>query len=141
MTALIKFAGRLPQIRQFLFFGLVGASSTAVHYLVALALSQIIPLWTANPLGFACAFFVSYFGHSYLTFRLEKVQRSHKERIPRFALVAFSGFCLTQGIIIALSHYTHLPNWLILAVALGVVPVLTFIAAKFWVFARHKASQ
>lgn len=134
-------AGKLPHIRQFLFFGLVGASSTAVHYIVALAFAQTMPLAWANPLGFVTAFLVSYLGHTYLTFGLEKAQRSHRQRLPRFALVAFGSFCLTQMIVIALSHYTVLPNWLILAIALAIVPVLTFLAAKFWVFNTSTASE
>lgn len=128
-----------PQVRQFLLFGLVGASSTAVHYLVALALSQVMPLSWANPVGFISAFLVSYFGHSYLTFELEKAEQSHRKRLPRFALVAFGGFCMTQVIVVTLSSQSTQPNWLILAIALAVVPVLTFVAAKFWVFARQKA--
>ncbi|WP_137136904.1 DUF6311 domain-containing protein [Rhizobium sp. FKY42] len=123
-----------PQIRQFLFFGLVGASSTAVHYIVALVLSQFVTLAWANPAGFMTAFLVSYFGHTHLTFGVEKMHRSHGSRLPRFALVAFAGFCLTQGIVMTLSSHSTLPNWLILAVALAVVPILTFLATKFWVF-------
>lgn len=125
---------RLLRLRQFLVFALVGASSTAVHFTVALTLSQIMALTLANPVGFVTAFFVSYLGHTHLTFDVQKAHRSHRQRLPRFALVAFGGFCLTQVIVVTLSSYSALPNWLILAIALAVVPIMTFLAAKFWVF-------
>lgn len=130
-----------PQVRQFLLFGLVGGSSTAVHYLLALALSQVMTLPWANPVGFISAFLVSYFGHSYLTFRLEQAQQKHRKRLPRFALVALGGFCMTQVIVVTLSSQTTFPNWLILAIALAVVPVLTFVAAKFWVFEKRESTE
>lgn len=136
-------AGLAPhyaRFRQVAIFGLVGVSSTAVHYGVALLLSQAMPLAYANPFGFLAAFLVSYLGHSHLTFAVAEGQRRHAERLPRFALVAVAGFCLTQAIVMALSALTGLPNWLILAIALVVVPVLTFIAAKFWVFGSKAAA-
>ena len=128
------------RLRQFLVFGLVGASSTAVHYLVALSLSHVMTILWANPVGFITAFVVSYFGHSRLTFGLQKAQRTHKKRLPRFALVAFGGFCMNQVIVVILSSQSTLPNWLTLAIALAVVPIVTFVAAKFWVFTHHIAS-
>ena len=127
-----------PRIgREIAVFIAVGLLATAVHYAVALSLTVLLPLTLANPCGFAVALIVSYLGHARLTFSAMAGQISHRERFPRFALVALGGFALNQSIVLILSQ-TTLPNWLVLGVALAVVPFATFIASKFWVFAARK---
>ncbi|MDO1585587.1 GtrA family protein [Rhizobium oryzicola] len=120
--------------RQIAFFAAVGLLATAVHYAAALLLTRFLPLTLANPCGFAVALMVSYFGHARLTFSAVAGQGRHVRRFPKFILVALGGFIINQSIVFALSR-TVLPNWLVLGIAIAVVPVATFIASKFWVFA------
>lgn len=125
--------------REVSMFALVGLGATAVHYVVALALSLVMPVMLANPFGFIAAFGVSYVGHGVLTFRLTPEARDHKRHLPRFALTAFGGFLIGQALLMLLRSFTSLPDWLVLAIALGTVPVFTFTLSRFWVFTAAKS--
>ncbi|MCW5721251.1 MAG: GtrA family protein [Devosia sp.] len=127
--------GKTETVRQAGTFALVGLAATGVHYLVALTLSLIMPVTWANPFGFLVAFGVSYIGHGRLTFRLAEGEHQHRKRLPRFALTATTGFLIGQGLLMALRALTPLPDWLALGIALGVVPVFTFVTSRIWVFA------
>ncbi|WEJ32928.1 GtrA family protein [Devosia sp. SD17-2] len=126
--------GTAETARQAGVFALVGLVATGVHYVVALALSLVMPVVWANPFGFLVAFSVSYFGHGRLTFRLKDGEQHHRKRLPRFAAAATAGFLIGQGLLMALRATTPLPDWLALGIALGVVPVFTFAVSKIWVF-------
>ena len=119
-------------------FALVGIAATGVHYVVALGLSLVMPVTWANPFGFLVAFGVSYVGHGRLTFRLSADDTQHKKRLPRFALTATTGFLIGQGLLLALRALTPLPDWLALGIALGVVPVFTFVTSRLWVFSSAR---
>lgn len=106
--------------------------------MVALVLALAMPVTWANPFGFLVAFGVSYIGHGRLTFRLAQGERQHKKRLPRFALTAITGFLIGQGLLIALRALTPSPDWLALAIALGVVPVFTFLTSRIWVFSATR---
>lgn len=121
-------------------FALVGLAATGVHYLVALALSLAMPVTWANPFGFLVAFGVSYIGHGRLTFRLAEGEQHHRKRLPRFALTATTGFLIGQGLLLALRALTPFPDWLALGIALGVVPVFTFVTSRIWVFSSARSN-
>ncbi|WP_099864273.1 GtrA family protein [Pararhizobium haloflavum] len=131
-------------LRQISTFAGVGVAATLVHYLTALALSLMMPIAYANPFGFGAAFFVSYFGHLHLTFRLDPSERRHAQRLPRFFLTAFSGFLIGQAILVALTSIDVLPGPAALAIAVFTVPVITFVASRLWVFRvkpQHDATR
>ncbi len=123
--------------REIAVFIAVGLLATAVHYAVALSLTVLLPLTLANPCGFAVALIVSYLGHARLTFSAMAGQISHRERFPRFALVALGGFALNQSIVLILSQ-TTLPNWLVLGARLPWCRSQPSSLRKFWVFAARK---
>ena len=114
-------------IRQVATFGLVGIAATAVHYGTALAVSQVIPLAYANPIGFLAAFSVSYFGHLRLTFRISAQDSNHRMRMIKFFVVASLGFLMGQTILLILASTDRFPEWLTLLIAVGAVPVTTFV--------------
>lgn len=122
------------QFRQLATFGLVGITATAVHYVTALALSQVIPLAYANPVGFLAAFGVSYFGHLRLTFRVAVSETRHTTRLTRFFVVAMLGFLAGQTMLLTLSSTGVLKEWQTLLIAVAIIPVTTFIISRFWVF-------
>lgn len=129
---------RTETLRQASTFAIVGLVATAVHYVVALVLSTMMPVVWANPFGFMLAFGVSYFGHGRLTFRLAAADRDHKRQLPKFALTAATGFLIGQAILATLRHFTPWPDWQILGLALGVVPAFTFAISRIWVFTVAK---
>lgn len=124
-------------LRQLATFGLVGIAATAVHYFTALAVSFVLPLAYANPFGFLAAFGVSYIGHLRLTFRIDDQESNHGPRLMKFFAVAFAGFLVGQGALLGmLSRFPMLPEWLVLMLAVGIVPVTTFLVSRFWVFRK-----
>ncbi|MCK0714082.1 GtrA family protein [Chromohalobacter sarecensis] len=111
-------------------FGLVGGIATGVHLLVAGAL---LGLWSemsefaANLVAFLAAFQVSLIGHRRVTFR-------RRGRAKRFFLVAALGFALNNGVLAALLAVTPLSGFIAVAIATLTVPVLTYLASRFWAF-------
>lgn len=128
-------------VRQVATFGMVGIAATAVHYFTAFGASQLIPLAYANPIGFLAAFGVSYLGHLRLTFRIPAQESNHRMRMIKFFAVALLGFFTGQAVLLALAATGRFPEWLTLLVAVGVVPVTTFVISRFWVFAQAPSDR
>jgi len=122
--------------RQIIAFASVGVAATIVHYVAALIAAQWLPISFANPIGFVVAFFVSYLGHVQFTFQLRGEDRRHRNRLPKFAVTAVSGFLLGQTILLTLTRVTNTPDFVALAVAVASVPVITFALSKLWVFRK-----
>lgn len=120
--------------RQVVAFGLVGVAATLTHYVAALMAAWFLPLLWANPVGFLVAFFVSYLGHVRFTFQVSSEDRRHRQRLPRFAITAATGFVIGQCVLLVLTRLMAGPDWLILGLAVGSVPVITFLLSRLWVF-------
>ncbi|MCT8467705.1 GtrA family protein [Chromohalobacter canadensis] len=111
-------------------FGLVGVIATGGHLLVA---GVLLGLWpgmsefVANLVAFLAAFQVSLIGHRRVTFR-------RRGRATRFFLVAALGFALNNGVLAALLAVTPLSGFIAVAIATLMVPVLTYLASRFWAF-------
>ena len=136
MAALLSLLRRLPQG---LLFVCVGGAAAVTHLLVVALVVQglaLAPL-AANVLGFLVAFCVSYGGHTLLTFSEHKAP--HRQALPRFFLVACCSFALNEVLYYIALHQWHLHYlWSLFAVLL-IVAIVTFVAAKFWAFARSAA--
>jgi len=115
-------------------FTMVGAAAALVHYIVAVALESgaAIAASNANIVGFLCAFPVSYFGHRALSFSTQKT--SHSQAFPKFLMIACGGFLGNQLLVISALHMTSLPFWLVLAVAMVIVAISTYILSRYWAF-------
>ena len=131
----LKLADVRELFRQLVTFGVVGVAATVVHYFVALAASMFIPIVFANPVGFLCAFWVSYFGHLHLTFQVSGMSKNHLARIAKFFAVALAGFLVGQGaLVVLLSKIPMLADWQALMLAVAIVPITTFVISRIWVF-------
>lgn len=119
-------------------FFFVGLLAALTHYLVAvMATAQLN--WTeasANLCGFCCAFPVSYFGHRGWSFR--KQISAHGQSLPRFFLLATSGFIANQLLVLAALRWTPMPFWLVLALVMLIVATSTYLLSRHWAF-RHSA--
>jgi putative flippase GtrA len=124
--------------RQLAVFGLVGVMATVTHYLVALGCHEIAGtgLHASNLIGYACAVGVSYFGHGLLTFRVQLDGRV----LRRFVLVSIATFAASAGILAGLEDYLNLPHRLSLAVVVMVIPLISFLLNKLWVY-RHPEAR
>ncbi len=115
-------------------FTLIGAIAALVHYVVAVVCetgAHIAPTW-ANVAGFTCAFPVSYFGHR--TFSFAGMKHQHRQALPKFFLVAISGFFANQSMLMLSLSYTPLPFWLALGLVMIVVATATYLFSRYWAF-------
>lgn len=112
-------------------FGGVGALATLVHLSVAAIAFTVWPTispFLANLLAFLVAFQISFWGHRRFTFR--KDGRAH-----RFFVLALGGFALNNGVLAALLAVSPIEGILAITVATFTVPLLMYVAARFWAFA------
>jgi putative flippase GtrA len=115
-------------------FGIVGVAATLTHMLFALvALNQLglapIP---ANLIGFLVAFAVSFGGHSYWTFRGHGA--AVKTSLVRLLIVAVFSLLLNNAVLWLLVEQTLLSDDISIIIAVLVVPPVTYLLSKFWVF-------
>ncbi len=119
---------------QVLRFALVGAAATCTHYIVALISAIHINLYGANLLGYVAAVAISYLGHQRFSFRVAAEDVSHQRQLPRFVAGSLGGLALSYLLLALMRDWLGAPNWLSLAVAVGLVPVYAFVLNKLWVF-------
>ncbi|MCB5187545.1 GtrA family protein [Methylobacillus caricis] len=127
------------RIRSVSWFTIIGVLAAVVHYVVAVTLESqttISPGW-ANLGGFILAFPVSYLGHHYLSFAGNRT--SHLHALPRFLLVACSGFLANQFLLLALLYLLPLPFWFILGGVMAIVAAGTYLLSHYWAFAREQS--
>lgn len=113
-------------------FGGVGVLATLVHLSVAALCFQFWPAispFLANLVAFLVAFQVSFWGHRHYTFRRDG-------RLHRFFALALGGFALNNGVLATLLALTPLPGFTAIVFATFAVPLLVYLAARFWAFAE-----
>jgi putative flippase GtrA len=115
-------------------FAIVGVVATLTHMLLALTLLNLggLPPLPANILAFCVAFFVSFAGHSFWTFRGHGAEL--KASMVRLLITAGCGFLLNNGTLWLLLVLTALGDDLSVILAALVVPPATYLMNKFWVF-------
>lgn len=121
--------------RQLLSFGSVGMLATLAHVAVAYLLltgTSINP-YLANLAGFLSAVGISFIGNARLTFGYSE---NWWPAFARFAVVSLTSLGLTSAIL-AVVEARGLAYWTYVLATLAIVPVLTFMLSKFWVFASR----
>lgn len=134
--SLLERALRRAPSGEILRFGIVGVGATLTH----LGLLRVGVEWfgaspvLANGLAFCVAVLVTYFGQSRWVFR------SHGHdiaRLRKFLLSVCGGLFLNVGIM-ALTVQVLGLNYLVGFVSgLVIIPAVTFVINKFWVFGRE----
>lgn len=127
-------------LQQVLRFIGVGAIATLIHVIVALVTQKFLhfPAQGANFTGFCASVGFSYFGHASFTFGARK---NHAFQLPRFVLVALIGLATSSTITYIV--VTKMSGSFLSAMALValIVPLMTFLSSKFWVFAANPARE
>lgn len=117
-------------------FGLVGLSATLVHagvyaVLTALALSSAL---AANFVAYACAVLVSLIGHSRWTFAGHGQDGAGTALTARFIATSLTSLGLNTLLVWLVVHRAELdPLWAVPGMVL-IVPLLTYLLMKHWVF-------
>ena len=133
-----RHSGARPvRVREVVAFGAVGATAFLVHFAVVAATVPLglAPL-VANVLGFLAAFAVSFVGHGRWSFPAEG--RPVAPALKRFAVVAVGGFVLNESAYAVLLRETMLDYRLALFIVLSAVAGLTWLAGRYWAFARRQ---
>jgi putative flippase GtrA len=125
---------KIEFVKQVLRFGIVGTTAAVVNLAIVIGLVEfklLSPLG-ANIIAFAIAFQVSYFGHRLWTF--SRTTNTHKTAIPRLLVISVSSFIANEGFFYVFLTVFQLPYILALFLTLTVLPVISFIFNKWWVF-------
>jgi putative flippase GtrA len=125
---------RSPFLFQLVRFGIVGSIAAAVHFstVVCLVELKLMPPLTANIIAFLMGFQVSYWGHRRWTFKGTTVY--HHVAMMRLFIVAATNLVANQTLFYFFFKVIQLPYMLALLLVLSILPVMTFILGKFWVF-------
>ena len=125
----------MPQpMTEILRFGAVGLAATAVHWaILSLAVETFgMPPSLANGTAFVCAAFVTYLGQSLWVFTARS--RHGTMQVLRFAMSLVFGFAANVAIMAISVHVLDLPYQVGFLLTLVVVPALSFLVNRFWVF-------
>ena len=126
-----------PTVRQFVKYGIVGASNTVITFVVYSVLVTLgVPYTIALLLGYAVGSLNSYFLNRHWTFRARDI--AHTQAGTRFAIVQVCAIGVNELLLYVLVHHAGVAK--IPAQAILTVPVLavTFFVNRLWSFARPK---
>ncbi|WP_424941667.1 GtrA family protein [Aliiroseovarius sp. S253] len=118
-------------------FAGVGGLATLVHVCVALIANSVFGLdgLVANFSGFIAAVLLSYFGHARITFQ---TRPDHAQHMPRFLFVSLVGLLTSSSVVWLITERMGQGFGLSMALVAIAVPLASFFAMKFWVFAQHR---
>ncbi|QKV19809.1 GtrA family protein [Oricola thermophila] len=115
-------------------FGIVGIAATMLYMVLALAFEASFPRWpaAAGAVGaYAIAGLFSYFAHKLFTFGSEC---DHAQEAPRFIVVTLGGYALAALLPLVLHDIMKLPLLLPVLLTATLVPIVNFIALRWFVF-------
>lgn len=114
-------------------FLLVGGLAGLVHIAGVVLFSTVWPVHPilANTFGFLMAFCFSSIGHMMFTFR---VTEGRAQAVARWFVVSFSALLVSDGVLHVLAEVLHWYLPLVQAIAIAVIPCVSFLAGKLWAF-------
>lgn len=119
---------------QFIRFGLIGVLAALLHFAIASSLSSYahINVMYSNVAGFVCAFWVSFFGHHYFSFRASHL--SIKQTLPKFACVALVGFLINENLLFIFKYAFAMPDSAALIAAILLTALISFVLNRYFAF-------
>ena len=134
---------RVPIIRQFGKFGIVGASSTIIDFGVFNLLNAhiLLPVWLAHACSFSISVCNSYYWNSRWTFKGRRTRNAVHE-FHLFLLISLVGLLLSEAIILNALRFLPAPHTLLQkngAKVLATVFVMfwNFLANRRWTFPKQ----
>lgn len=124
-------------IEQFWRFSVVGVIGTAVHYIVLIALVQMMNFDTvgASAVGFAAGALVNYSLNYRFTFKSTK---RHQEAMLKFFAIAVIGLVLNSSIMEFAVHQLHLHYLVSQIIATALVLIWSFGGNRLWAFREKR---
>ncbi len=139
MKLLVNFTHKLKDaggIFELMRFVLIGGLATLTDLAVTLAIFFTMPGLHENVVtscAFAVAFFVSYFGHRYVTFR-------RGGSMLRFFMLSGSMLLLRNALVfIMVTYWMH--GLIPIITAMALVTIITYLCSKLLVFTRQKSES
>ena len=127
-------------VRQPIVFGVVGVSLALIYFVAASAGSAGLGLEPAIASG--CSYLLmiplAYFAHRIITFRSSAV---HKVAFPRFVVTSCMGVALSWVIPYLASRLFAAPHWLSFLAVCVIVPTLSFVTTRAWVFVEARRTS
>lgn len=117
-----------------IWFALVGASAALTHMLAFASFKNHWIPEAANAAGFVIAFFVSFAGHRWLSFR--GADTSVAQSLGRFAATALGGFLTNEIVFTLLLRGLGWSAWAALLVGLVTAAGQTYVLSRWWAFRR-----
>jgi len=120
-------------------FGTIGVAATLTHLISALVLNEILGvsvIWS-NFTAFLIAWPVSYMGNFFWTF---ETGANHQKSMPRFGITSLTGLFVSQLIVWFVTGVMGQSLRIALVPALIIVPALSFIMSRYWVFLDENPS-
>ena len=119
-------------LRQITRFGLVGIAATVTHLAVAWAANQFgAAPYTANAIGFAAAFGLSYAGHFFWTFER---RTGHRHHLPKFLVISVGCYLVSNLMVWLITDLSALRFEIALAAILLTVPPTSLVLNRVWAF-------
>jgi putative flippase GtrA len=112
---------------------MVGMVATMVSFVVSMSVCIVFrtSAVVGNTASFAVAFWVSYLGHNYFTYRKSG---QHMYYCPRFILGALGVFAFMMGVTAFAENILVLDPLLIVTGTTLLYPLVSFAASQFWTF-------
>ena len=135
--SLLKAETVSPLVGQLIRFGIVGGLSTLIYAAVYWPLATYVMYPTlAVPIAFVVAVAFGYVFHSRWSFRDHKPEQRSRTTQAKFVSVQAFGMLLNAAFTWLLTGpLVHGPTWWPLVPAVVVVPPVTFVLNRWWVFA------
>lgn len=123
-----------PLLQQLARFAVVGVAATLTHYLVSIVCVEQLGLsvYLANMAGYGSAVGLSFIGHAKFTFRAQ----SSVKVFSKFTVVSLIALGLSELLLMALEALFELPHRWAMLLVVATIPVFTFVASRFWVYAK-----
>lgn len=123
--------------RQLRRFVVVGVAATATHVAIAVLCIELLRLGVqaATFVAFSCALTLSYLLNRAWTYR---ARGRHRRQLPRFAVVSLAGYGLNAAIMALVTKLLGLSYLFGIAVAVMVLPSLSFLSHRYWTFVDEK---
>ena len=129
-----------PILRQFVKYGVVGASNTVLTFVTYTVLEKLgVNYLIALPLGYGVGSLNSYILNRHWTFQARDI--AHTTAGTRFAIV--QAFAIAANVLLLYVFVHHLGIAKIPAQAILTLPILaiTFFANRWWSFARPREQE
>lgn len=114
-------------------FAIVGMIATGIHIITGLTLLHgfEFALLSANLLAFCLALGFSYFGHYFWTFQSDT---HHVVALPKFFFVAIAAALVNNSLLLLSQAFAFGEKSVVFIVSALVVPALSFVLGRIWVF-------